>query len=61
VQDAGLLLINLASLPVGNAQYLIETGPLIHYLSTERDLVPVQSRRGEGILVVGNPAFDQAG
>jgi len=61
VPEAGLLLINLASLPVGNAQYLIETGPLIHYLSTERDLVPVQSRRGEGILVVGNPAFDQAG
>lgn len=61
VPDAGLHLVNLASLPTGNAQYLIETGPLIHYLSTERDLVPVQSRRGEGILVVGNPAFDQAG
>jgi CHAT domain-containing protein/tetratricopeptide (TPR) repeat protein len=61
VPDAGLHLVNLASLPAGNAQYLIDTGPLIHYLSTERDLVPVQSRRGEGILVVGNPAFDQAG
>ena len=24
-------------------------------------MVPIQSRRGEGILVVGNPAFDQSG
>jgi CHAT domain-containing protein/tetratricopeptide (TPR) repeat protein len=61
VPDAGLHLVNLASLPVGKVQFLIETGPLIHYLSTERDLVPVESRRGKGILVVGNPAFDQAG
>jgi CHAT domain-containing protein len=34
---------------------------LVHYLSTERDLVPAQSQHGEGILVMGNPAFDQAG
>jgi CHAT domain-containing protein/tetratricopeptide (TPR) repeat protein len=61
VPDAALHLVNLDSLPSSSSQYLIETGPLIHYLSTERDLVPVQSRRGEGILVVGNPAFDQAG
>jgi CHAT domain-containing protein/tetratricopeptide (TPR) repeat protein len=61
VPDAALHLVNLASLPTGSSQYLIETGPLIHYLSTERDLVPAQSRHGEGILVVGNPAFDQMG
>jgi len=61
VPDAALHLVSLASLPVGNSEYLIETGPLIHYLSTERDLVPAESRHGEGILVVGNPAFDQAG
>ena len=61
VPDAALHLVNLVSLPVGSSQYLVETGPLIHYLSTERDLVPAQSRRGEGILVVGNPAFDQGG
>jgi len=61
VPDATLHLVSLASLPVGSSHYLLETGPLIHYLSTERDLVPAQSRRGEGILVVGNPAFDQAG
>jgi CHAT domain-containing protein/tetratricopeptide (TPR) repeat protein len=61
VPDAALHLVNLASLPSGSSQYLIETEPLIHYLSTERDLVPAQSRQGEGILIVGNPAFDHAG
>jgi len=61
VPDAALHLVSLTSLPVGSSQYLLETGPLIHYLSTERDLVPTQSGHGEGILVVGNPAFDQAG
>jgi CHAT domain-containing protein/tetratricopeptide (TPR) repeat protein len=61
VPDAALHLLNLASLPVGTSQYLIETGPLIYYLSTERDLVPAESRHGEGILIVGNPAFDQTG
>ena len=61
VPDGALHLVSLPSLPVGSSQYLVETRPLIHYLSTERDLVPAQSRHGEGILVMGNPAFDQAG
>src|SRR5258706_7932105 len=61
VPDAALHLVSLAALPVGVSQYLVETKPLIHYLSTERDLVPEQSQQGKGILVVGNPAFDQAG
>jgi CHAT domain-containing protein/tetratricopeptide (TPR) repeat protein len=61
VPDAALHLVNLASLPRGNSEYVIETGPLIHYLSAERDLVSTSSHHGEGILVVGNPAFDQSG
>jgi len=61
VPDGALHLVSLPSLPVGSSQYLLETRPLIHYLSTERDLVPEPTRHGEGILVVGNPAFDQAG
>jgi len=61
VPDAALHLTSLASLPVGATRYLVETGPLIHYLSTERDLIPTPARHGDGILVVGNPAFDQAG
>ena len=61
VPDGALHLVSLPSLPVGSSQYLVETKPLIHFVSTERDLVPEQSRHGEGILVIGNPAFDQAG
>jgi len=61
VPDAALHLISMAALPADASHYLIETGPLIHYLSTERDLVPIHSRHGDGILVVGNPAFDEGG
>lgn len=61
VPDGALHLVSLPSLPIGSSQYLLETRPMIHYLSTERDLVPEATRHGEGILVVGNPAFDQAG
>jgi CHAT domain-containing protein/tetratricopeptide (TPR) repeat protein len=61
VPDAALHLVSLAALPVGSSQYLVESGPLIHYLSAERDLVPAESRHGEGILVIGNPAFDETG
>jgi CHAT domain-containing protein len=59
VPDGDLHLINFAALPIGNADYLVEKGPLIHYLSTERDLVvPRLPSRNEGMLVVGAPAFD---
>jgi hypothetical protein len=61
VPDGAADLVSFASLPMDKTQYLIETGPLIHYLSTERDLVPSEMRHGEGILVVSNPAFDRAG
>ena len=61
VPDGALHLVNIAALPAGRGRYLIESGPLIHYLSAERDLVPASTKRGEGILVLGNPAFDVAG
>lgn len=59
VPDGDLHLINFAALPIGNTDYLVEKQPLIHYLSTERDLVatPLPSRN-QGMLVVGAPAFD---
>jgi CHAT domain-containing protein len=39
---------------------MVERGPLIHYLSAERDLVPSGELHaaGEGMLVLGSPAFD---
>jgi CHAT domain-containing protein len=60
VPDSALQLVNFAALPTGPARYLIETGPLQHVLSAERDLV--QSRHlppsgGNGLLAVGNPSF----
>jgi hypothetical protein len=56
VPDGSLQLVNLAALPVEHDRYLVETGPLIHYLSAERDLVRPEkepSNRGEGLLALG--------
>jgi len=60
VPDAELHLVSFATLPIGKDQYLVERAPLIHYLSTERDLVvaPGGSRPGSGLLAVGGPDFD---
>ena len=61
VPDGALHLVSLAALPAGGDGYLVEEGPLIHYLSAERDLVPPAGtgKRGEGLLVLGDPAFDE--
>jgi tetratricopeptide (TPR) repeat protein len=61
VPDGAPNLVNLAALPVGETDYLIEKGPLVHYLSAERDLVPAEGRRpvGEGLLALGGPAYDE--
>jgi CHAT domain-containing protein len=59
VPDGALNLVNFSALPVGEHEYLAETGPVIHLLSTERDLVPTDSSRlGRGLLAVGDPAYD---
>jgi CHAT domain-containing protein/tetratricopeptide (TPR) repeat protein len=63
VPDGTLSLVSFVALPVGQAQYLIEDGPVIHYLSAERDLVagPASTSTGRGLLAVGGAAFDDAG
>lgn len=60
VPDGNLNLANLASLPVGESSYLLERGPRIHYLSTERDLIAFSKRpkAGKGLLVIGGPDYD---
>jgi len=61
VPDGTLSLIPFAALPVGRAEYLLENGPVIHYLSAERDVVsqPGESSTvGRGLLALGGPAFD---
>jgi len=60
VPDGALNLVNLATLPVENGHYLVETGPLLQTLSAERDLVTVveYERGGKGLLAMGFPAYD---
>ncbi|MGH9867780.1 MAG: CHAT domain-containing protein [Candidatus Polarisedimenticolia bacterium] len=60
VPDGALHLVSLATLPVGEDGYLLETGPIIHYVSTERDLVRHTGKRatGAGSLVLGGPDLD---
>jgi CHAT domain-containing protein/Tfp pilus assembly protein PilF len=59
VPDGALQLVNFAALPVGADRYLTDSGPVLHILSAERDLVrthrPVSARNA--LLAVGNPAF----
>jgi CHAT domain-containing protein/tetratricopeptide (TPR) repeat protein len=60
VPDGTLSLVSLAALPAASDRYLVETGPLLHYLSAERDLVRSEkpATRGTGLLIVGAPDYD---
>jgi len=60
VPDGALSLVSLSTLPIGRSEYLIEKGPLIHYLSAERDLVPARDSTavGHGLLAFGGADFD---
>jgi CHAT domain-containing protein len=60
VADGNLNLIPFASLPDGKG-YLVEHGPVIHMLSSERDLVPTdQGQKRVGLLAIGSPSFELA-
>lgn len=53
-----LHLVTWGALPAqGNQRYLIEEAFLLHYLSSERDLVPQEGAVGHGMLVVDDPAY----
>jgi CHAT domain-containing protein len=62
VPDGALQLANLAALPVGEREYLVENGPTIHMLTTERDLVPPDAEPvvGRGLFAMGGPDFEGA-
>ena len=61
VPDGSLGLIPFSTLPDGKG-YLVENGPVVHILSSERDLLPGESgRRNAGLLAVGSPSFELAG
>lgn len=61
VPDGELSLVSFATLPAAGGGFLIEAGPRLHYLATERDLVAESPPRepGKGLLVVGGPDFEQ--
>jgi CHAT domain-containing protein len=59
VPDGALQYVNFAALPTADGRYLVESGPLLHLLSAERDLAgerqaPSSSSR---LLAIGDPAF----
>ena len=60
VPDGAFNLVPLAALPSGRGRYLVEDGPIIHYLSAERDLVIDETApkpTSGGLLSVGGAAF----
>jgi len=60
VPDGMLNLIPLAALPDGKG-YLVDHSPVIHMLSSERDLIPAEAGpKKTGLLAVGSPTFEQA-
>jgi CHAT domain-containing protein/tetratricopeptide (TPR) repeat protein len=63
VPDGMLNLVNIAALVDRQGRYLVERDAVIHYLSTERDVVvgTVESKSQGSLLAVGNPAFDEGG
>ena len=58
VPDGALQVVNFAALPSGQSGYLVETGPVLNFLSAERDLAaPAVPGSATELLSVGNPAF----
>lgn len=62
VPGGSLSLVNMATLPVGSSEYVLERGPSIHYLTAERDLALGMESvlPGRGLLAMGAPAFDSS-
>jgi CHAT domain-containing protein/Tfp pilus assembly protein PilF len=58
IPDGPLHLVSWGALPDSNGKYLAERAQLIHYLSSERDLVRIETAVGSGLLLVDNPAYD---
>jgi CHAT domain-containing protein/tetratricopeptide (TPR) repeat protein len=60
VPDGEIALVSFAALPTGPGTYLVETGPTLHYLSSERDLLhaarPPPS--APSMLAMGGPDYD---
>lgn len=62
VPDGSLQLVNFSALPDDRGGYIVEQEPLLHVLSTERDLVTDVTRAGQGngLLALGGVDYDHA-
>ena len=60
VADGALQLVNFLSLPVGTSSYLIESGPELRLVSTEKEIAAPAQSLGGTLLAIGGPAFDAA-
>ena len=61
VADGVLNLVPFSGLPDGKG-YLVEHSPVIHMLSSERDLVATDQRQQKrGLFAIGSPSFELAG
>jgi CHAT domain-containing protein/tetratricopeptide (TPR) repeat protein len=60
VPDGILALVGFGALPAGRDRYLVESGPLFHELTAERDLISKTGGavRGAGLLALGGPDFE---
>lgn len=60
VPDGLLNLVSFSTLPAAGGRYLADAGPVVHYLSTERDLASDRESgvTGHGLLVLGGPDYD---
>ncbi len=59
VPDGILHRVNFATLPAGDGKFMVEDGPLLHTLMTERSLVRLADVTEDrpGVLAIGGPAF----
>jgi CHAT domain-containing protein/tetratricopeptide (TPR) repeat protein len=60
VPDGSLNLVPFSALPSGNG-YMVEQGPVVHILTSEKDLLPqLRGDKKAGLLAVGGPSFELA-
>jgi tetratricopeptide (TPR) repeat protein len=58
VPEGSLNLVSWGALPSMGGRYLVETGPLVQVLGTERDLIPPSTESvGSGLLAMGGPDY----
>lgn len=61
VPDGPLSLLNFAALLDASGRYVLESGPTLHLVSSERDLLRApDTARAPRLLIVADPAFDDS-